>query len=198
MAQKTFNFLPFVGKNYPQAQPKILILGASHYGLDEGIYKTKNVVERFLNGASYRFLSGVLKALYGEEWNRDDINNLSFYNYVQELMQNSSCRPSDNQWDASKMLFQEALRMLYPDIVLCCGKSLHNHLTDNMDTAQQQKGICISNASYLWCKQYNYRAAGKEIKLLAMSHPSSRGFNGLNYYNVMFGSIYGGRGDQKR
>jgi uracil-DNA glycosylase len=178
-------FKPFVGSNFINNDFKILLLGESHYGIDEKDQKTINVAERFLDGCNYKFLSGALKTIYGDQYKRDDIQNVAFYNYIQHMLPNGRTNPTDEEWNNSIKPFFNVLEVLEPNVILCLGKRLYSHLPFDTNDKNRNWSEEITNEKHLWCKKYKYTINEKEILLLAILHPSSVGFNGLKYNELL-------------
>lgn len=189
-------FSPQEGELYNTQKTRILLLGESHYGKDEGENKTRNVVNRYLSGTEkYKFFTCALGAIFGKGFDKEiAIKKIVFYNYIQEIVgENSRCRPTDGQWDKAIAPFFNVLSKYLPDIVICCGKSLYEHLPYNPgEIEKSQHGVSLGgDEAYVWNREYHYQINGKNIRLIAMRHPSSRGFNAGKYYEEIFDSISG-------
>lgn len=189
--EKSVNFIPYVGDDYFKQIKRVLLLGESHYGnLEEGPGKTIRVANDYINGKyNYRFFNCALSAFFGKDFVKDDVmKSISYYNYVQVSMKTRKYRPTKEHWTAAEHQFLYVLEELFPDVVICCGKSLYEHLPyDPADLAKSQQGISTGgDDEYLWNREYHYHINGKSIKLIAMRHPSSHGFNSENYYENVF------------
>lgn len=179
------HFLPYVGENYANSLKKILFLGESHYNEDTGIQKTREVIEEYLNGYNYRFFNNAFGAVFGITFSRKYVGeNIAFYNYIQEIVGSTArIRPTNEMWENAKKPFLNILETYLPDIVICCGKALYNHLPDSPD-GKSQHGVSFTDGK-LWMMRYNYIIGAKEIPLYAIRHPSSVGFNALKYYELL-------------
>ena len=132
----SIKFHPWVGNNYESENPKILILGESHYGdADENkeIF-TQTVVKSWaLRGeGSHKFFTTIAEILSDrmDIWLSDDEakefwNKVIFYNYIQDFVgENARKRPIDEMWKQAKKPFEQVLHQYNPDIVVVLGKDL--------------------------------------------------------------------------
>lgn len=185
---KGVHFLPYIGGNYEESNPKIMFLGESHYSKDEGQEKTRNVIDRYVDGKeNYRFINGMLRAVYGISGTipnkKEMCEKICFYNYIQEIVgETAGIRPTEEQWDNAKKPFLEVVSKLDPDITICCGKSLYNHLPLSSELGPKKEDL---SKDKLWLMKDVYNINGKEILLYAMKHPSSIGFNAEKYYDLL-------------
>ncbi|NBA84857.1 hypothetical protein GVN16_03755 [Emticicia sp. CRIBPO] len=138
-------FSPYIGVNYNAQNPKILIVGESHYrgeGDENGNAFTTYVVNRFAKrnkGEKRKFFTIIAKIL-GErvnEWLDTDSaieiwDRLAFYNYVQEFAGDKARkRPTDEMFNESAEALEEVFQDLKPDIVVFLGKKLSYHIQQN-------------------------------------------------------------------
>ena len=194
---ESVTFQPFIGKQYEKEPYKILLLGESHYrsefcaeycatNPDKKSEITRAVVNRYLAGvhSRYRFFTGALYAIFGQDAKREQMEQLAFYNFVQEYAgDNSRVTPSADVWKAAAQPFFDVLRELKPDFVVCCGKRLYDHLPDDPDKEKRAAGTELFNdGKYLWSRRYFYHIDDRAIPLVAIRHPSSVGFNGSAYH----------------
>ena len=190
---ESVTFQPFIGKQYEKEPYKILLLGESHYcseycaaNPDKKCKITSAVVDRCFVGerSHYRFFTGALYAIFGQDAKREQMERPAFYNYVQEYAGNNSrIAPSDTAWKAAVQPFFDVLRELKPDLVICCGKRLYDHLPDDPDKEKRAAGTELFNdGKYLWSRRYFYHIDDRAIPLVAIRHPSSVGFNGSAYH----------------
>jgi len=192
--EKGMSFDPYIGNDYFNQSKKILLLGESHYeNVGEGRGKTIRVANDYINGKyNYRFFNCALSAFFGKDFTREDIMaKIAYYNFVQVIMETRKHRPTKEHWAKAERPFLCVLEELMPDIVICCGKSLYGHVPyDPSDTEKSQRGVSIGgDDEHLWNREYHYHINGKDIKLVAMRHPSSHGFNAENYYERIFSAI---------
>lgn len=194
MSIEKITFQPFIGRDYEKQNRKILLLGESHYdssgNCNDKENFTKEVVEDYINGATCRFFTCAIRAIFGEGATRDDYQKIAFYNYVQDFVGNSSRqKPKSVQWEYSKQPFLDVLKALKPDIIICCGQRLYNN-TPDCPCGKIHKGEEICTERYLWCKKYCYHLEnGKNIEMIAINHPSSVGFSGKNYYDEIINKL---------
>ena len=136
VSTSSVKFQPWVGDNYENENPKILVLGESHYGSTEENKEifTQNVIQSWALRAegSHKFFTIIAKILSDktEDWLSDDDskefwNKVIFYNYIQDFVGESArIRPIDEMWKQAKKPFEEVLCKYQPDIVVVLGKNL--------------------------------------------------------------------------
>lgn len=137
-------FLPWVGENYSRQSPKLLILGESHYkrdGADRDTF-TQEVIRSWAIGeqGSRKFFTTIAKVLTG---NLDGYlskvekakfwNEVAFYNYVQEVVDDPRDRPTDVMWEKAQKPFLEVVNSLSPDIIIVLGGHLSYHVNKTKD-----------------------------------------------------------------
>ena len=146
----SIKFQPWVGDNYKNENPKILVLGESHYGnadANKEIF-TQNVIKSLalrIQGR-HRFFTMVAKTLLDKTnylLNDDDSkelwNKVSFYNYIQDFVGDKSrTRPQEYMWKEARKPFQEVLEMLNPDIIIVTGKELGNYIKRDIENFENK------------------------------------------------------------
>lgn len=162
MEMKPF-YLPWEGPNYMVSNPKILILGESHYkreGSDQNTF-TQGVIRSWAVGeqGTRKFFTTIAKVLSGnldkhmtkgekaEFWNR-----VAFYNYIQEVVgEGPRDRPTDAMWERAQQPFLQVVKSLSPDIVVVLG----GHLSYHIELVKDQ---CSTS---LFCHWYHPSSFGK-------------------------------------
>ena len=124
-------FTPWVGTSYQRAEPRLLILGESHYGEPhpEPAQSTITVVEKWREGEwKVRYLLAAARLLSGlPRWEvtpETALANVAFYNFVQFMMPWHDTRPTPEQFVASTEAFREVLTKLDPTHIIATGKTL--------------------------------------------------------------------------
>jgi hypothetical protein len=173
-------FLPYIGDNYLNNNPKILILGESHYtneDLSQKMYlldeydndknATRDVVENYTSIALKNMAAILTNRVIDNDYIWDYI---SFYNFFQKYVGFSSSDKSlidESLIEKSQIAFLKIIKILSPDLVIAWG---------------------ISDMYWEWLPQENYKYIDEKNKLFnyneypksiiwSIHHPSSQSFN---------------------
>jgi len=140
IALDQFVFHPWIGAEYGSVGihgRRLLILGESHYESNPGEVNvatqgtlTLECIQRAIQGdAGFGFYSKIADAVSGETlrtpeqcsgfWKR-----VTFYNYVQRLLNTAGERPSKADLSSAAPAFFDLLRLVEPDAVLVTGKAV--------------------------------------------------------------------------
>ena len=202
------NFRPWIGKNYLTTGykgKKILVLGESHYcdGGDNGrcqeckkenmkdycFAMTEEVVTEFLteyNGQGYLqcFLC-FERAIAGKELSQKEREEfwqgVMFYNYIQFAQTGSRTAPRPEQWEQSKLAFQELLEQYMPDYIIVWGARLYNGLPE-LGGVGSKLTINGQDNTDVW----TYTIKGKQIPALKVHHPSSATGKKRDYWHQFY------------
>jgi hypothetical protein len=172
---------PFIGKDYFKAEQKLLILGESAFGDHKGDKNLLvNVITDIKNGqetsyTQYRKTKVFFTKIFNLFKNKENCdkktfwNKVSFYDYIQELMDYPGQIPPKNYFNDAEPPFFEILKKIEPDVVIVLGKRLYKNLHFEE----------INKISYtiesIPIKEYNLN--GKMIYFGGINHPTgSRGF----------------------
>lgn len=131
------NFLPYIGDNYYNSNRKILVLGESHYGLQQNnkdrTLTLQVVRDEYLEDRKKgiknnwtKCYRNVAAMITGEGFNNSDYiwKEMSFYNFFQEVV---GVNAKDKQYITDELIqksqnaFWEILDILKPDIVIAWG-----------------------------------------------------------------------------
>jgi hypothetical protein len=179
LVNEGIKFLPYIGDNYLISNPKILILGESHYtneDLSQKIYlldehnndinTTRDVVEDYYSKA----LKDMAAILTNRVIDNDYIwDYISFYNFFQKYVGFKSKGKSlidESLIQESRKAFLKIIEILSPDLVIAWG---------------------VSKLYWRWLPQENFKYIDEKNKLFnyneypnsiiwSINHPSSRGF----------------------
>ena len=130
-------FKPWIGEQYCSQNPKLLILGESHYLKEHEVNAdfTINVIREFglrENNKKLRFFTTITKILSGQpyellsdEKSKEFWNNVAFYNFIQSSVGTEArIRPTKEMWQNSLDAFESVMNELKPDIIVILGKEL--------------------------------------------------------------------------
>jgi hypothetical protein len=167
--------LPWIGKNYFKACLKILVLGMSTYNQDDPKRTCVRImVKKVSQGENKKWamywikIGNLLKN--DDETITDFWNRISFYNYIQEIMDEPKQKTPKDYWQNSKGPFNEILIKLNPDIVIVTGYETFKNLPDGYIGCDSIK----YNGKEL--KIAKYKLDGKIINICALWHPATPGF----------------------
>jgi hypothetical protein len=130
-------FKPWIGEDYETSNPRIMVLGESHYGVgDEPETFTQGVIKEWaLGGKGNRFFTTTAKILSGKpyEWMSADEKRtfwqtVVFYNFIQKIVGTGPrIRPDEQMWQDSKEALNHVLAQISPEIIVVLGKALRWH-----------------------------------------------------------------------
>ena len=176
------NFYPYIGDNYIKSNPKILILGESHYisnekeptkaEIDEwnkDINTTRGAVEE-----EYKPYKNTLSVLSNMAIDNNYLyNHLAFYNFFQKYVGIGSSDKSlidDALIELSQKAYFAVFDIIKPNLVIAWGTGdLYNYWVP-----QVEYETCSENGML-----YNYKKY-PNIKIWHMRHPSARNFDLFN------------------
>ncbi len=181
-------YKPWVGKFYNNRNnplgTKLLILGESHWGMDEiedGEWDVQNItkliIKRQISGEKrIRFLTSIFricKKQFGNLSEEDFWNSVVLYNYIQVKgnINKPGDRPTSEQWEASIKPFINVIRKFTPNKMLVLGKQLWFKLPN--------ANGCDGPFEFTWYYEFT---SGKKCLATYIYHPSRypRGFKGRN------------------
>ena len=181
-------FKPWIGSLYDAeglGGVRLLLLGESQYpgpntrvspdgipSLEDSSATRENVEELAITGRN-SFFTKVTKLVLGlgagqwisDEGKADVWQRVAFYNFVQQWLSGSRCRPTEEMWVAARGPLLEVMDMCRPHLVVVLGLELANHLPD----------------------------FPKGVARLAIKHPSSRGFQYHPWSTQVAAAIDGAR-----
>jgi len=187
---------PFIGKNYNQMTPKILIIGESHYvPEDENFvdYEQPNWTREFIlkeglqqkpwynESKKNNLIREVEKTLLALE-KIDNIssiklwNNISYYNFIQRLMTSLDKRPTYEDIINGWKTFSKVYDILQPDIIIFCGKESSKHLV-NFNNTNKEFDITplettLEKINRTYPKSFILERNGNSTSCLFIKHPS--------------------------
>ncbi len=183
------NFRPWIGENYWDGGcfgKRILILGESHYGNDNGSSMTQDIIyDQAYSNYTMSAYTNFERALEGDYTDEDDRkriwNSVAFYNYVQECLSESRRSPTQVQFSDSEEAFFEILDELKPDVVLVWGTRLWENLPYENYEAYEN---CKHEGYSYRCGSYTTDNGTKAV-CYEIQHPSS-GFSWSWWHNFLF------------
>ena len=140
-----------------------LLLGKKHYNvnMDPDVPEfTDIVVKRHLSGVDRQsYLDLVTRAVIGNNVNEQAEKcfwrSIAFYNYIQDMMDDSSTEPTAESWSNAATPFDEVVRALQPKCILVIGKPLFRRLA-----CDQPSRIAHANVSMETCSRGNALMGG--------------------------------------
>lgn len=181
---------PWVGKNYPSASSKILVILESHYidkaksnveDVQNPLYTRRLVAERcypqyWWNSPTWNNLNAFLAGRKLEAETAPKLwENIAFYNFVQRPMPSPSDRPSERDFAQGWQAFKDVLNTLKPGICIFAGMSALSH------TEQFPPALTLGKATP-WGEKINntftrpvfsIRAGNVSASGAAIQHPGS-------------------------
>lgn len=188
---KCVRYIPWIGEYYEAGfnGTKILVIGDSHYGKAPGEERnfTRDVLQMHLSGEQrISFFTNIARAITGEP---NDIldqdafwKSLSFYNYVQEAVEEARVRPSTKQGIEAQKAFEEIINRLQPDKILMLGNFVWDMTPSN---GHEGKPIQVKDSDKTMATWYYPTKSGKVIPTGKLEHPSSGGFSGDSWHPVV-------------
>ncbi len=181
---------PWVGENYTNTDPRVMILGESIYyrnGVPKQEIAKQYIRNLFSNNGEWKDNSPkFFQAIYycyssPKHWYKEDGNNWSidqedfwkdvaFYEYVQFMQKTAKDRPSSSQWKRSEKPFIEVLNILQPDIVIAIGFATFDNLPNEGD---EGKPIKIDDSEM---RTWKYKLKSGKATEVLRTHHTSRGF----------------------
>ena len=134
-------FQPWVGNQYAARNPRLLIIGMSHYSWDAdeipSYFVTNYVIhDRISRRASGQFFTNIAATCTGwlpNESERQELwSSVAFYNYIQQFVGNSPRqRHNEELWECSHPAFRAVLRVLKPQLILVIGVTNWNNISND-------------------------------------------------------------------
>lgn len=182
---------PWVGENFSKRNNKLLLVGESHYTVDENgnhdpdcfndfmtnDETTINVIKRHLNGKNWNLFSNIYRALF--KTSKIETNSfwskIAFYNFIQRPMKTNKDRPSNDDFKKSYQPFFELISELDISHCIFLGNSSERHfdgeLQKNSFLKMQKKSEKEKIGRY-WATMKTITKGEKEIKIYFIKHPS--------------------------
>jgi hypothetical protein len=185
---KKVKILPWIGRDYKKNRSKILVLGMSTYNKDDPKkYCVRIMAEKVCHGNSEiwaRYWVRITNLIKNKNENIYEFwNRISFYNYIQEIMNEPKQKTPKDYWENAKEPFKEILAKLRPDVVIVTGYQTFENLPDEFIL---NKPIFFKNETL---KTGIYKIVGKTINICATKHPASYGFS-LNTWRQLLKKYY--------
>lgn len=194
MSMKHVHFLPFVGEHYRATEPKMLILGESHY-IDCGGNGYPELTQEVLKGylqmtpCEYENWMNTFRrfehALTGKKLTDEERlacwNDLVFYNYLQKAMQSPREAGTAQDYKDAEPAFFEVLETLRPNIVIVWGKRLWQYIPGTQWTEGETltiDGETVDNGYYTL-------PDGHRVYALCVVHPSATMFSCDFWHNAI-------------
>lgn len=131
----TVYFKPWVGSQFSRENPKLLILGESHYADRKPSPRfTIELTREYANGEwNHRFWTQIMQAVSGKaHWEVDRKEfweRYAFYNYIQSVVADSAgVGPTQEMIQEARIPFFQVLDNLRPDHILVLSKRLWDAL----------------------------------------------------------------------
>lgn len=182
---------PWVGSNYDNQIPRVLILGLSVYGGRSRQNRIQDMIESVRqNEWTHAFFTKVLNAFNNEDnWfesengkedytlSKDSFwNNIAFYEYLLHVFKTPKERVDTKYYEEAKEPFIEVVNILKPDIVLCMGFSTYDNLPEMGEYFKTYE--CKGEELEVW----NYKFMKKTTFACRIKHPSNgKGFKPENW-----------------
>jgi len=188
-------FEPFVGKKYYESNPRILILGESHYITEDDVndslkditrnvltsylgYRKGEVGEEYTYGSWMKTFTRFANVFNGRKMSDTELvsfwNSVSFYNYVQYPIGKARVSPTAEDFLKSLDAFEKIVVELNPDLIVFWGYRLWNN---------------FPKRSYKKLDKQNYHLIGllgfnKDYPFLVIPHPSSSKLSYNDYSKI--------------
>ena len=191
---------PWVGKNYSNAEHKVLIIGESHYEWpteSDGVPSTHyladdNFSRNSINSRCLKHLSGsklnepklftnaILSINNGisDELREKTWFNAAFYNFIQRPMKDHKNRPSREDFQNGWEVFENILDVVEPSYCIFLGLDTANSFNVNYLKNWKTKGIVgFGNKAYKVGRPYgrtvSFEKGNQKIDGVFIKHPSS-------------------------
>lgn len=205
------NFRPWVGKNYLSQGYKgkrILVLGASHYCLDElveggrcfPLCTKEKMQDECVNQTIYGIRGFVYnykgfarneqtylcfeRAIIGKEATQEEReifwNGIVFYNYIQFNLDGPRRKIKQEYLAESELAFKEILEEFMPDYFVIWGDELYEKLPE----CGEHSLLYISDSDFTHV--YTYTIQGKRIPGLLVQHPSTPKGKSWPYWHEVY------------
>ncbi|WP_296704414.1 hypothetical protein [Thiocapsa sp. UBA6158] len=135
---------PWLGKKFRDSKIKILILGESHYGVDQDQHLnfTTDLVQIHLSRKNIRFLTKVAKLVAAGEIapSQRDIfwDDIAYTNFIGEIAAAKAREaPSTDLFKRWAPQYRETLAAIAPDVVYVCGFRLWDAMARLLPTTRE-------------------------------------------------------------
>ena len=142
---------PWIGCNYASASKRVLIMGDTHYTVDNKGDFCKEEYDRFISDKEYtrgiincaiekggwKFHLNLQKTFLDE--NNMDVegfwNKVASYNFIQEAMKGIHAEPSESDYETAWKCFTDVVQIIKPDVCIFVGlrNSRGINVLDEMD-----------------------------------------------------------------
>ena len=206
----TVSFQPWVGSSYWKSDPRVLLLGDSHYGKspeDAGTDFTSAVLRRVIANdpeiapgvkRTFAKAAGVVSNCLLNDGKRNEFwASVSFYNYLQTLAgPGPGVSVRYERFKESEAAFKEVLRILHPHLVIVLGHRLWGHMTDLEGLAKRDRDLPDAALEERYREVWRYPTIEPETSLIFhIKHPS-RAFNFRSFHQLYVSAA--GRLKEKR
>jgi hypothetical protein len=197
MLMKNVFFKPWIGEYYDTNKSvfskKILIVGDSHYGEDNGIDTYDNFTTEVINdyldpnhsaswkGTFTKFMNSFVKNTKHETCSKNKLwSSVSFYNYLQEFAGNDArlTHEYDYKKDRDILAFCSVLSSLQPEVIISWGNNVWDALPRNLGFGDLSPNNDHSDICF------NYPFQEKTIRVVGITHPSG------GYKSDFFNSVF--------
>lgn len=201
------NFFPWKGRGFGQSNDhnlphRILLLGESHYGVREpydGI--TCEVVREYIERGGSRFFTGMCRALLGPDTQCTPDIRASFYsalafcNFIQAMLKDRTCRPSEEMWKCASEIFPSFLVRLKPSHIVVFGFELWDNLPNERfcSCPQLERAVLVHLPEQYqqdewhqlrgWIGRYSH--SGGTSLVMKVKHASAPGFSPGQWHPVL-------------
>lgn len=194
MSMKHVHFLPFVGEHYRATEPKMLVLGESHY-IDCGGNGYPELTQEVMKGylqitpCEYENWMNTFRrfehALTGKKLTDEERlacwNDLVFYNYLQKAMQSPREAGAAQDYKDAEPAFFEVLETFRPNIVIVWGKRLWQYIP----ATQWTEGEALTIDGETVDNGYYTLSNGHRVYALCVVHPSATMFSCDFWHNAI-------------
>jgi len=173
-------WFPWVGKQYIQSSPKVLMLWESHYGevdceSDENFTRNvfyDSIIEQDVLFPAFENALAILGVTPTRKAREDFFSCVAACNIIQRIMSNAKERPTIRQFEHGCQMFSKLRQILKPDVCIFWGvtvcNTLHSFSDDQGDygeveSCQDEKiGNCYPR----------YGELSDKTKILGIIHPA--------------------------
>lgn len=198
---------PWVGKNYKSRPYQVLVIGDSHYAVDNNGDFCPDAYLDFINNydSTREIISCVIKDVINKEstWTmyRNLINtftsytpeevkflwsNVAFYNFIQRPMEEIHQEPSKGDNIIGWLCFNEIINILKPDFCLIFGKRSENEMTTlkslESSYTRSEDDVCNKTSPIIGeivTKQ------GIKTRFRIIQHSAYRGYSPVAWYTYL-------------
>lgn len=177
-------FQPWVGETYATRNPRLLIVGMSHYSWNDDqmpdYFATNAVIIDRINGdAGGQFFTNIIATCLGRLPSDDEREpfwrSVAFYNYIQEFVGDAPRHVHTYvMWQRSHGAFSAVIRTLKPQLILVVGIMNWN----NMSNLDGKRGELLDGAPEArYAETWSYPTGEGDALAFHVKHTSA----GYNY-----------------